>query len=471
MVKSGTVHQTDKDSNGRVSNLCKESVTGQCLVPRFIEVPEKDNIEGSHGIELVKQIVEETGKYAIPTAIPIDSNYQGTTCNDAELTAQKSRKRMKDKAQAKVINETEDLVPVNTREKSASCVGIVGVNDTFGKGIGSVGKKTKLPTVVPEVDESSFNPPNEFGLPQMVLCLAHEGEVAWDVKWQPYNEDIWNQHRLGFLAVLLGDGSMQVWEVPLPSAVNFLFTSSNARGGLDPQFLKLEPVFKCSKLQSGGRQSIPLALEWSTSSPHDLLLAGCYDGMIALRKLSPKASSSQDSLPIRALEWAPNEGDKERKNLIVTGGHGGSLRFWDFSASIFRDGVLVASEGSRQKVELRAMKLILIGSSDPATFPVQKKKTSREYLRNCEDSGQQFCVTSLVPCSQDDAGSPINKIPNTKDGFIDWSQDFWGKPEFLTVSEQLKAETYASALSDMIEPELAFANLHGDMACATAYLQ
>ncbi|KAK7346729.1 hypothetical protein VNO80_21252 [Phaseolus coccineus] len=72
--------------------------------------------------------------------------------------------------------------------------------------------------------------------------------------------------------------------------------------------------------------------------------------------------------------------------------------------------------------------------------------------------------------------------------------DFFGKPAFLTVSGKLNAETYATALSDvytfgptfraensntsrhlaefwMIEPELAFADLNDDMACASAYLQ
>ncbi|KAH9321001.1 hypothetical protein KI387_015640 [Taxus chinensis] len=224
--------------------------------------------------------------------------------------------------------------------------------------------------------------------------------------------------------------------------------------------------------------------------------------------------------------------DKVQSGLITTG------------ASIFIDGVLVASEGSKQKVELKATKLILIGSSDPATFPVQKKKTSREYLRSvahmrprtntfgavsrvrnalayathkffqdmgfvwvaspiitasdCEGAGQQFCATTLIPSSQEDTGCQISKIPGTKDGSIDWSQDFFGKPAFLTVSGQLNAEAYASALCDvytfgptfraensntsrhlaefwiigaMIEPELAFANLNDDMACATAYLQ
>ncbi|GLJ11644.1 hypothetical protein SUGI_0173520 [Cryptomeria japonica] len=220
--------------------------------------------------------------------------------------------------------------------------------------------------------------------------------------------------------------------------------------------------------------------------------------------------------------------DKVHSGLITTG------------TSVLIDGVLVASEGSKQKIELKATKLVLIGSSDPATFPVQKKKTTKEYLRSvahmrprtntfgavarvrnalayathkyfqdmgfvwvaspiitgsdCEGAGQQFCVTTLLPFSQEDVGSPVSKIPSTKDGSIDWSKDFFGKPTFLTVSGQLNGETYASALCDvytfgptfraensntsrhlaefwMIEPELAFANLNDDMACATAYLQ
>jgi asparaginyl-tRNA synthetase len=46
------------------------------------------------------------------------------------------------------------------------------------------------------------------------------------------------------------------------------------------------------------------------------------------------------------------------------------------------EGVLVESQGSKQKVELQASKLLLIGGSDAATFPVQKKRLSREYLRS-----------------------------------------------------------------------------------------
>ncbi|XP_073132908.1 asparagine--tRNA ligase, chloroplastic/mitochondrial [Henckelia pumila] len=208
-------------------------------------------------------------------------------------------------------------------------------------------------------------------------------------------------------------------------------------------------------------------------------------------------------------------------------------------ASVWIQGTIVGSQGSKQKVELKVEKLVTVGQSDPS-FPIQKKRVSREFLRtkahlrprtntfgavsrvrnalafathkffqengfiwlsspiitasDCEGAGEQFCVTTLVPNSREGTESPVSAIPTTKDGLIDWSQDFFGKPAFLTVSGQLNAETYATALSDvytfgptfraensntsrhlaefwMIEPELAFADLEDDMACATAYLQ
>ncbi|KAL4344215.1 hypothetical protein AHAS_Ahas11G0156100 [Arachis hypogaea] len=208
-------------------------------------------------------------------------------------------------------------------------------------------------------------------------------------------------------------------------------------------------------------------------------------------------------------------------------------------ASIWVQGVVVESQGSKQKVELKVNKIVLVGKSDPS-FPIQKKRASREFLRtkahlrprtntfgavarvrnalayathkffqengfiwvaspiitasDCEGAGEQFCVTTLIPNSHETADSPVDAIPKVNNGLIDWSQDFFGKPAFLTVSGQLNAETYATALSDvytfgptfraensntsrhlaefwMIEPELAFADLNDDMACATAYIQ
>ena len=107
---------------------------------------------------------------------------------------------------------------------------------------------------------------------------------------------------------------------------------------------------------------------------------------------------------------------------------------------------------------------------------------------DCEGAGEQFCVTTLLP----DKGPA--KLPETPDGSIDFSKDFFGRRTSLTVSGQLNVETYASGLSDvytfgptfraenshttrhlaefwMIEPEIAFADLKMDMALAEDYLK
>ncbi|PNY03619.1 asparaginyl-tRNA synthetase [Trifolium pratense] len=138
---------------------------------------------------------------------------------------------------------------------------------------------------------------------------------------------------------------------------------------------------------------------------------------------------------------------------------------------------VVKSQGTKQKVELKLNKLVLVARVRNAlTYATHKFFQENGFVwvsspiitaSNCEGAGEQFCVTTL---------------------------DFFGKPAFLTVSGQLNAETYATALSDvytfgptfraensntsrhlaefwMIETELAFADLNDDMACATAYLQ
>ncbi|KAH8484295.1 hypothetical protein H0E87_028665 [Populus deltoides] len=174
--------------------------------------------------------------------------------------------------------------------------------------------------------------------------------------------------------------------------------------------------------------------------------------------------------------------DQVESGLVTTG------------ASIWMQGTVVKSQGSKQKVELKVIKIVGVGKSDPS-YPIQKKRVSREFLRtkahlrprtntfgavarvrnalayathkffqengfvwvsspiitasDCEGAGEQFCVTTLIPGSLEAANSPVDGIPKTKDGLIDWSQDFFGKPAFLTVSGQLNAETYATALSDV----------------------
>lgn len=188
-----------------------------------------------------------------------------------------------------------------------------------------------------ETDLDSCYIPEDVALPRLIMCLAHNGKVAWDVKWRPFDARVKAKHRMGYLAVLLGNGALEVWEVPVPHAAEVMFSACQ-KEGTDPRFIKLEPVFRCSMLKCGDRQSIPLTLEWSTSSPHDLILAGCHDGVVALWKFSadgalkdtrPLLCFTADTVPIRALAWAPvPPSDSESANIIVTAGHKG-VKFWD----------------------------------------------------------------------------------------------------------------------------------------------
>ncbi|PWA44179.1 AT hook, DNA-binding motif-containing protein [Artemisia annua] len=187
-----------------------------------------------------------------------------------------------------------------------------------------------------ETDPDSCDISEDISLPRLVMCLAHNGKVAWDIKWRPVDTSANLKHRMGYLGVLLGSGALEVWEVPLPHAAEAMFSACQ-KDGTDPRFIKLKPVFRCAMLKCGDRQSIPLTMEWSTASPHDLILAGCHDGMVALWKFSansplkdtkPLIFFSADILPIRALAWAPVACDFESANIIVTAGHKG-VKFWD----------------------------------------------------------------------------------------------------------------------------------------------
>lgn len=199
-------------------------------------------------------------------------------------------------------------------------------------------------------------------------------------------------------------------------------------------------------------------------------------------------------------------------------------------AALMVEGTLVASQGGKQAYELKATTLELIGECDPETYPLQKKQHTFEFLRtiahlrprtntigavarvrnalsfathkffqeqgflyvhtpiitqsDCEGAGQMFQVTTL----------DLNKLPKNDKGTPDFSQDFFGRQAYLTVSGQLNGEAYACSLSDiytfgptfraensntsrhlaefwMIEPEMAFATLKDDMACAQNYIK
>jgi len=199
-------------------------------------------------------------------------------------------------------------------------------------------------------------------------------------------------------------------------------------------------------------------------------------------------------------------------------------------ASIRAVGTVKESPGRGQKIEVEVARLEVFGSSDPERYPLQKKGHSLEFLReighlrprtntfgavfrirniladavhrffqdrgfvwvhtpvltssDCEGAGDLFTVTTLDP------GNP----PRREDGSVDFSEDFFGRRAYLTVSGQLEAEFLAMALGDvytfgpafraensntsrhlsefwMVEPEMAFADLDDDISLAEDFLK
>ncbi|MCI8480009.1 MAG: asparagine--tRNA ligase [Oscillibacter sp.] len=198
-------------------------------------------------------------------------------------------------------------------------------------------------------------------------------------------------------------------------------------------------------------------------------------------------------------------------------------------AALIVTGTVVLTPDAKQPLELKASAIQVEGTSTP-DYPLQKKRHSVEFLRtiqhlrprtnlfsaafrvrsaaayaihnffqsrgfvyvhtpiitasDCEGAGEMFRVSTLDP----------QNPPLTEDGQVDYSQDFFGKPANLTVSGQLNAENFAMAFGDvytfgptfraensntarhaaefwMIEPEMAFCDLTGDMDIAEAMIK
>ena len=197
--------------------------------------------------------------------------------------------------------------------------------------------------------------------------------------------------------------------------------------------------------------------------------------------------------------------------------------------SLTATGLLKESPGKGQATELQATRVTVQGTADVETYPLQKKRHSFEFLRtlahlrprtntfgavarvrncvcnsihqlfqeegflyvhtpvitasDCEGAGEMFRVTTLDPVDPPKQGPPV-----------DFAQDFFDRPTFLTVSGQLEAEIFACALGKaytfgptfraensntarhlaefwMVEPEMAFYELHDNMDLAERLLK
>ncbi|MDE5869252.1 MAG: asparagine--tRNA ligase [Muribaculaceae bacterium] len=199
-------------------------------------------------------------------------------------------------------------------------------------------------------------------------------------------------------------------------------------------------------------------------------------------------------------------------------------------SSIHVQGLLVESQGKGQSVEIQAESLEIYGTANPEEYPLQKKGHSLEFLReiahlrprtntfgavfrvraalayaihkfftekgfyyfhtplitasDCEGAGAMFQVTTL----------PVEEAPRNEDGTVDYNADFFGKQAALTVSGQLEGELGATSLGAiytfgptfraensntprhlsefwMIEPEVAFADIHENMDIAEEFIK
>lgn len=207
-----------------------------------------------------------------------------------------------------------------------------------------------------------------------------------------------------------------------------------------------------------------------------------------------------------------------------------TLREVTTGACIRVTGELVPSPAAGQAVELRAREIHVFGAADSREYPLQKKGHTLEFLReiahlrprsntlgavfrvrnalsfaiheffqqrgflyvhtpivtasDCEGAGAMFGVTTL----------DLANVPRTREGAVDFSRDFFGKPAYLTVSGQLEGEIFALSFANvytfgptfraensntprhlaefwMVEPEMAFCDLEGDMELAEEFLK
>ena len=198
-------------------------------------------------------------------------------------------------------------------------------------------------------------------------------------------------------------------------------------------------------------------------------------------------------------------------------------------AALIVTGTVVLTPDAKQPLEVKAAAIEIEGASAPE-YPLQKKRHGVEFLRTIQhlrprtnlfsatfrvrsvaahaihtffqDRGFVYVHTPIITASDAEGAGEMFRVttldpanpPRLEDGSVDFSQDFFGKPANLTVSGQLNAENFAMAFGNvytfgptfraensntqrhaaefwMIEPEMAFCDLEGDMNIAEAMIK
>ncbi|ALM08873.1 asparaginyl-tRNA synthetase [Sediminicola sp. YIK13] len=193
-------------------------------------------------------------------------------------------------------------------------------------------------------------------------------------------------------------------------------------------------------------------------------------------------------------------------------------------------GTLVESQGKGQSLEVQVKNLVVLGTADPETYPIQPKKHSLEFLREkahlrirtntfsavmrvrsalsfaihqyFRENGFYYVHTPIVTGSDAEGAGEMFRVstldaknpPLTETGEVDYKEDFFGKETNLTVSGQLEAEAYAMALGKvytfgptfraensntsrhlaefwMVEPEVAFNDLDANMDLSEDFIK
>ncbi|WP_460220092.1 asparagine--tRNA ligase [Psychroserpens sp. MEBiC05023] len=199
-------------------------------------------------------------------------------------------------------------------------------------------------------------------------------------------------------------------------------------------------------------------------------------------------------------------------------------------AAVHIKGELVESQGKGQKVEIQVTSIEILGDSDPDEYPIQPKKHTFEFLREnahlrtrtntfsavmrlrsslsfaihkyFNENGFYYMHTPIITGSDAEGAGEMFRVTNLdaktppldQNGQVNYTEDFFGKETNLTVSGQLEAETYAMSLGKvytfgptfraensntsrhlaefwMIEPEVAFMDLAGNMDLAEDFMK